>query len=449
MSVERLVYCAAHAGFSVDAPLGGGAAVARLLEQEWRRTRPFQVEMITPAVLGAHAPSGFDLAAFDERRYAAFCRDFSDAATRRILEHDPRAAAVLVNDISEAPDFAALARAGFRIVTIYHVDVAAYIARIYLRGAVAPRVLASAWRGLERLGVARIAPLILRLIFQRQAESLRYSAAVVVPSSGMKRTLLECWPEARAERIHVLPWGAPPAEDLCGDAEALRREYRMKPHEHVLLALSRISPEKGQDVLLESLLDWERTRGAAVPDVRLFVCGAPAFMQGRAHQRKLERLAARLRRIRVEFPGHVTGARKAAFFRLADVYVFASRHESYGLTLMEALQAGLPAVAVDSDGTREIMRPEFGVLVRRDGARQRLWRGVEQLLADEPRRQAMGEAARRFASGRPFAAAAQRLAEIISQAQPPDFDGNLRGGGIGRSRLFPPFPRFPQLRVRR
>ncbi len=416
MKLERAVYCAAHAGFPVEAPLGGGAAVARLLEQEWRRSGRFELEMITPAVLGAGAPTGFDLAEFDEKRYAAFCREFSEEATRRILEHDPRTTAVLVNDISEAPDFAALARAGFRITTIYHVDVVAYIARIYLRGIAGPRGLVSLWRGLERTGAARLAPLILRLIFQRQAESVRHSAAIAVPSSGMKRTLLECWPEAREERIHVLPWGAPPrdadAED--GDAEALRREFGVGKEERILLALSRISPEKGQDVLLESLLDWERERGSPIPSVRLFLCGAPAYMQGRAHMARLERLASRLRRIRVEFPGHVTGARKQAFFRMADLYVFPSRHESYGLTLMEALAAGLPAVAVESDGTRDILRPEFGVLVPRRDDRGGLWRAVEALLADEPRRKAMGEAARRFAAERPFAEAAQRLAEIVA-----------------------------------
>ena len=37
------------------------------------------------------------------------------------------------------------------------------------------------------------------------------------------------------------------------------------------------------------------------------------------------------------FPGYVTGERKRAFFALADLYVFPSRHESYGLTLLEAL----------------------------------------------------------------------------------------------------------------
>lgn len=418
MSVERVVYCAAHGGFPVEAPLGGGAAVARLLEEEWRRTRPFELQMITPAVLGAAAPEGAELAEFDESRYAAFCREFSRAATERILQHDPRRTAVLVNDISEAPDFAALGRAGFRIVTIYHVDVVAYIAKIYLRGVVGPRRLAGAWRRLEKLGAARLAPLILRLIFQRQAESVRHSAAVVVPSTGMKRVLLDCWPEARAERIHVLPWGAPPAEEGEADAEALRREYGVDRRERVLLALSRISPEKGQDLLLESMLEWERERGEAVPPVRLFVCGAPAYMQGRAHMKRLQRLAARLRRIRVEFPGHVTGERKRAFFALADVYVFASRHESYGLTLMEALGCGVPAVAVESDGTREILQPEFGVRVRSEEARRQLWRAVEGLLADEARRRAMGEAGRRFAQARPFAAAARRLGEMLVDRGP-------------------------------
>jgi glycosyltransferase involved in cell wall biosynthesis len=124
----------------------------------------------------------------------------------------------------------------------------------------------------------------------------------------------------------------------------------------------------------------------------------------------------------VEFPGHVTGARKQAFFRMADLYVFPSRHESYGLTLMEALAAGLPAVAVESDGTRDILRPEFGVLAPRGDVRGALWRAVEALLADEPRRRLMGEAARRFAAERPFAGAARRLAEIVaggeSQANP-------------------------------
>src|SRR5207302_1340970 len=96
---------------------GGGAAVANQLITEWGRTQPFELEVIDPSILGASAPSGRELVRFGERAYARFCQAFGDATTRRVLEHDPAETAVLVNDISEGPDFRAIATRGFRIFT--------------------------------------------------------------------------------------------------------------------------------------------------------------------------------------------------------------------------------------------------------------------------------------------------------------------------------------------
>jgi glycosyltransferase involved in cell wall biosynthesis len=62
-------------------------------------------------------------------------------------------------------------------------------------------------------------------------------------------------------------------------------------------------------------------------------------MKGRAYERKLRRLAARITTARVEFTGHVTGALKAALLQRADIFVSPSKHESYGLTIAEALTA--------------------------------------------------------------------------------------------------------------
>jgi glycosyltransferase involved in cell wall biosynthesis len=408
-----VLYTAAHGGFGGQAiPLGGGAAIAELLREEWKRTRPFELEMVSPHILGAQAPSGEDLVRFNERQYAEFCVRFREASTREVLRHDPREAAVLVNDISEGPDFARLAEAGFRVVTIYHVDVVAYIAAIYLKGRIAPARLTRMWERLRRLRLDGPMPEILKLIFAQQRASLRYSAAVVAPSSGMKEVLLECDRQTPPERIHVLNWGAPPGGGP-GDAEALRREYGVEEGARVLLCLSRISPEKGQDVLLEALLDWEREGGPGGGPVWLFICGAPAFMQGERHMARLRALAAKLKRIRVVFPGYVSGARKRAFLSLADVYVFPSRHESYGLTLMEALEAGLPAVCLEQQGSREIVRPEFGVLIPAGEAREGMKRELARLLAEPGRRAAMGRAAREYALSAPFAVAAARLAELV------------------------------------
>ena len=130
-----VLYTAAHGGFASQAvPLGGGAAVCDHLVEEWTRSRPFALQLITPAALGSSAPSGRDLVRFGERDYARFSRAFERAATEEILRHDPSTTVVLSNDVSEGPGFAALAGRGYRIYTIYHVDVVAYVAAIYLRG---------------------------------------------------------------------------------------------------------------------------------------------------------------------------------------------------------------------------------------------------------------------------------------------------------------------------
>lgn len=419
--IRKVLYLAAHGGFAgEDVPLGGGAAVFNLLMEEWRRRAPFEVLPLTPAMLGDAAPGARQIVSFDERSYADFCRDFGAACTAEALRHDPRDTALLVNDISEGPDFERLAAAGFHIVNIWHVDVVSYIASIYLRDLVSPRFLARTWEALRRTGVTRFSPAILRLIFEQQRASLRHSARVAVPSSAMRDLILRSYPEVPRHRVEVVPWGAPAQPPgRAEDAAALREEFGVPPDAPVLLCLSRISPEKGQDLLLEALIEWESSGEEAPRGLHLFICGLPAYMQGERFLERLLVLASRLRKIRVVFPGYVSGARKEAMFALADLYVFPSRHESFGLTLLEALAAGVPAVCMDHFGAREIMRPEFGAVVpARPGraARLALRQAIARLLAGREGLRRMGECAAAFARSRPFSESADRLADLLRSA---------------------------------
>jgi len=406
----HVVFTAAHGGFGAQrVPLGGGGAVCDQLLTEWRRTLPFGpnggVELLSPdIVFGAASPSGKDLVQYSERQYARFCRDFEGACTRRILQDfDPRNTVVLVNDVSEGPDFATLASRGFPIYTIYHVDVVAYIADIYARGWVSPRTLARAYEYLHWL-----TPDIAKLVFQKQKDSVLYSRRCIVPSQRVKSILRECYPQRGGEDfVEVVPWGTwavdPDPEALRAEVDAIRAEYEVEGP--VALTLSRISPEKGQDQLLLALREY--------PDpLTVFICGDAAFMQGRRHLESLHRLAARLpAHIQVHFPGHVTGLRKQGFFALANLYVFPSRHESYGLTLLEALHAGLPAVCLDHQGSRDIVREEFGRIVKPEA----LARTIAGLLSAEPEQLArMSAAARSFALQHPFSNAAAKIAETLT-----------------------------------
>ncbi|MCX7915697.1 MAG: glycosyltransferase family 4 protein, partial [Verrucomicrobiae bacterium] len=208
---------------------------------------------------------------------------------------------------------------GYRIVSIWHVDVVEYFTKFYLRGWVRPEAAArwSRWRWL---------PDILKLVFHKQADCVRASRRIVVPSAPMREMIVRCYPDCAPEKIMVMPWGNIAPYEAAPAAVAPYPDG-----EFVIMTLSRLSPEKGIERLLYALRHLGAFR------YRLLICGAPAYMKGRRYERKLRRLAKGLP---VEFLGHVTGAQKAALLRRADLFVSPSRHESYGLTIAEAEAAG-------------------------------------------------------------------------------------------------------------
>ena len=403
-----MIYTAAHGGFAQQGvPLGGGAAVYEMLIAEWARTNPFSLRTITPAILGPAAPTGQQLVQFKELQYARFSRQFEQAATAAILQCDPRSTVVLINDVSEGPSFARLAAAGFPLFTIYHVDVVAYVASIYLRGLLSPRTANACYEAIPRL----LRPDLLGLIFDKQRASVEHSRKLILPSSGMAAVMRHTYPWLDAAKCEAMPWGVnlPAFTDSELDAEAVRlREEFALGGAQVLLALSRISPEKGQDTLLEALQKWAPAR-----EVVLIICGEAAFMMGQRFLQRLHALATQMKNVRVIFPGYVQGLRKQAFFRLADLYVFPSRHESYGLTMLEAMAAGLPVICFDHLGAREVMRPEFGAMLPAGGDLRPV---IEHWLADPSKRKAAGAAARTYAQAHSFEATARRLAAMLSAA---------------------------------
>lgn len=89
-----------------------------------------------------------------------------------------------------------------------------------------------------------------------------------------------------------------------------------------------------------------------------------------------------------------------ALLPAADLIVAPSRwHEAFCLTVAEAAAAGVPAVATTVGGVPEVVAAgETGLLVP-PGDRDALLAAIDGLLADEPRRRAMGRAARRRAEG--------------------------------------------------
>src|SRR5436190_18157248 len=166
----RVLYTAAHGGAGSGIPIGGGGAIATLLRDAWAETKPFELVEILP-----NDTRPEEIVSYSETEYGEFCHRFRKFSTNQILREDPKSCAVLVNDISEGPDFALLARHGYRVFTIWHVDVVAFVARMHLQAWIQPQNLVKLMRPIEPL-----LPAIAKLAFQQQRECVEYSTGHIV-----------------------------------------------------------------------------------------------------------------------------------------------------------------------------------------------------------------------------------------------------------------------------
>ncbi|MEK7858865.1 MAG: glycosyltransferase [Elusimicrobiota bacterium] len=434
--MRKLVFIGSHLGYPMDkTPLGGGAMVGLQLLRHWPQDGSCEIVALgsgpqtpVPGFEYVRLPSGpdRDLVSLSELGYAAFCRAFERATTDWLLSRrgrfDPRETCVLVNDISEGPVLAELTAAGYPVASIWHVDVVDYFNKLYLKEVVAPESLTRLYEGSRSLGVSGAVPDVLRLVFEKQRETVVHSRRMLLPSRAMAGTVERCYggllagPGAFAAKARVVPWGVwddgLPDAPAAALAQSLRGHYQLTPKTTVLITLSRISPEKGLHLLLEALRLAEAQGRLPEQDVCLFICGEPAFMQGRAYARKVRRAAAKLAKVRVFFPGYLDPARKKAYFKLAHLFVSPSVHESYGLNVVEAMNAGLAVLASDHYGVRDILDPSFGRAVAYPSlaeAPRLLSRALADLLADPAALRKMGLRAAAAAGAMPFSRAADRV----------------------------------------
>lgn len=154
----------------------------------------------------------------------------------------------------------------------------------------------------------------------------------------------------------------------------------------VVLAVGRLDPIKGTDLLLEAVARM-RTQATLV-----LVGGNPDG------DPELERLRTQANALglgdRVRLPGAVAQGELPRYYRAADALVVASRYESFGLVAVEALACGTPVVASKVGGLPSIVRDGVnGVLVPWRHA-QAFAEHLDALLGDPARLRRLRAAAR-------------------------------------------------------
>jgi 1,2-diacylglycerol 3-alpha-glucosyltransferase len=223
---------------------------------------------------------------------------------------------------------------------------------------------------------------------------------VIVPSEPMRERLAAY---GVTSAMNILPTGIRAADFASGDRAGFRRRIGATPETVVALFVGRVAHEKNLPFLLAVA---HRCRQDGLPILMVIAGEGPALeeMKGRAESLGIADA--------VRFVGYLARPHELAdCYAAADVFTFASKTETQGLVLIEAMAAGLPVLALAEMGTRDLLLGNPGALVAPDDPH-----GFAQLLAGLARRPAwrtqLGEAARRQAQRWDEAAAAERLLEL-------------------------------------
>ena len=152
------------------------------------------------------------------------------------------------------------------------------------------------------------------------------------------------------------------------------------PEDNILLYVGRLSAEKQLD-RIRSVLDQ-------VPNTRLALVG-----DGPARKSLEEHFAG----THTKFAGYLTGRRLSQAYASADVFVFPSALETFGLVVTEAMAAGLPVVASRVGGIPDVVEEGRTGYTFEVGDVEALVAGVREVTASKERIAQMGYQARAFA----------------------------------------------------
>jgi phosphatidylinositol alpha-mannosyltransferase len=151
-----------------------------------------------------------------------------------------------------------------------------------------------------------------------------------------------------------------------------------------LLFVGRLEERKGFPVAVRAF----EVLAARYPDLRLLVIGDGAERDA------VDTLSAPARQ-RVEMLGRVDDDRLASYLKAADVYLGpATGGESFGIVLAEAMAAGLPIVASDIPGYRDVARDGLEAVLVPAGDPEALALGVQRVLDDPALATSLGERGR-------------------------------------------------------
>ena len=221
-----------------------------------------------------------------------------------------------------------------------------------------------------------------RTISRRQCNAVD---GIVSPSKPMLDVLKQYGIKTPAE---VVATGLDDSSFARVDGEHFRMSHDIPLAQPMLLFVGRVAHEKNIGFLLEMHVELIKKH----PDALLVITGEGPAEESIKHSIDKLGISNKVRMI-----GYLDRSHELiACYKAADIFVFASKSETQGLVLLEAMAQGTAVVAIAELGTKSILIEGEGVLIAKDDINDFADK-VSILLSDAPKRQMIGEKGRQYA----------------------------------------------------
>ena len=217
---------------------------------------------------------------------------------------------------------------------------------------------------------------------------LTYEAWRVISCSGYMKDEIRRLFGLPDDKVRVVPNGVTlPVGSGKGDRSigtSRPRSHFAHPAEKIIFHVGRLVPEKGTGLLLEALPMILAVR----PEVKLVIAGTGPWA---------EELRYRARAAGIEPKVYLTGflddATISALYRWAEVAVFPSYYEPFGIVALEGMAAGTPVVVSDVGGLSEIVKHDVDGLKALPGNARSLADQILRILGEPGLRERLARAA--------------------------------------------------------
>lgn len=208
-------------------------------------------------------------------------------------------------------------------------------------------------------------------------KAVRYANAadfVITPTESVKK-IIEDWGVVN-RNIEAVSSGVDEENFVNPNGKIIRDKYEVKDDEVLLLLVSRLTKEKNVEFILDSLIPLLKRNnnahpvksaegGAATPQfnrVKFLITGGGDLVP------KLKKTVAdNDLEDKIIFEDIVGRGEIKNYYAAGDIFVYASKSETQGMIITEAMYAGLPIVAVNATGICDLVENNVnGILVEED-----------------------------------------------------------------------------------